>query len=77
MQVEIKVIDPQGRILLPKDWRNRYLKGNKAIVVYKGDHIEIRPFAKSDLTKFFDKVEVDLKSNLSDWHKVRKELRSS
>jgi len=76
MQVEIKNVDSQGRILLPKDWRDRHLKGKKAIVVYKGDIVEIRPFAKSDLTKYFDKVEVDLKSDLSDWHKVRKELRS-
>ena len=77
MQVEIKVVDDQGRILLPKDWRNRYLKGKKAIVVSKGDVVEIRPYAKSDLTKYFDKVEVDLKANLSDWHSVRKELRSA
>jgi bifunctional DNA-binding transcriptional regulator/antitoxin component of YhaV-PrlF toxin-antitoxin module len=76
MQVEIKTVDNQGRILLPKEWRDRHLKGKKAIIVYKGDLVEIRPFAKSDLTKYFDKVEVDLKSDLSDWHKVRKELRS-
>ena len=76
MQVEIKSVDSQGRILLPKDWRNRYLKGKKAIIIYKGDLVEIRPFTKSDLTKYFDKVEVDLKSDLSDWHKVKKELRS-
>jgi bifunctional DNA-binding transcriptional regulator/antitoxin component of YhaV-PrlF toxin-antitoxin module len=76
MQVEIKSVDNQGRILLPRDWRNRHLKGKKAIIVYKGDVVEIRPFTKSDLTKYFDKVEVDLKADLSDWHKVRKELRS-
>ena len=75
MQVEIKAVDDQGRILLPKDWRNRYLKGNKVIVVAKGDLVEIRPLTKSDLTKYFDKVEIDLKANLSDWHSVRKELR--
>jgi len=73
--VEIKSIDNQGRIILPKSWRDRYLKGRKAIIVYKGDLVEIRPFTKFDLTKHFDKVEVDLKSDLSDWHKVRKELR--
>jgi len=37
--------------------------------------IKISPNEKIDLTKFFDKVEVDLKSDLSDWHRVRKELR--
>lgn len=73
--MEIKSVDNQGRILLPKDWRDRYLKGKKAMLVYKGEVVEVRPFKKSDLTEYFDKVEVDLKSDLSDWHKVRKELR--
>jgi bifunctional DNA-binding transcriptional regulator/antitoxin component of YhaV-PrlF toxin-antitoxin module len=73
--VEIKSIDNQGRILLPKNWRSRYLKGKKAIIVSKGDVVEVRPFTKADLTKYFDSVEVDLKSDLSEWHKVRKELR--
>jgi len=53
------------------------LKGKKAIVVFKDELVEIRPFAKSDLTKYFDKVEIDVKSDFSDWHKVRKELRRS
>ena len=61
--------------MLPKEWRDRYLKGRKAIIVYKENVVEIRPFDKSDLTKYFDKLEVDLKSDLSDWHKVKKELR--
>ena len=74
MGVEVKTVDNQGRIILPKNWRDRYLKGKKAIVSFKGDLIEIRPFTKADLTKYFDKVEVDLKADLSDWHKVRKEL---
>jgi bifunctional DNA-binding transcriptional regulator/antitoxin component of YhaV-PrlF toxin-antitoxin module len=75
LEVEVKTVDNQGRIILPKNWRDRYLKGKKAIVYFKGDLIEIRPFTKADLTEYFDKVDVDLKADLSDWHKVRKELR--
>ena len=44
--------------------------------MYKEDVVEIRLFKKSDLTKYFDKVEVHLKSDLSDWHKVRKEIQT-
>jgi bifunctional DNA-binding transcriptional regulator/antitoxin component of YhaV-PrlF toxin-antitoxin module len=73
--MEIKTVDNQGRILLPKEWRDRYLKNKKAIVALKGDLVEIRPFESADLTKFFDTVEVDLKADLSDWHRVREELR--
>jgi bifunctional DNA-binding transcriptional regulator/antitoxin component of YhaV-PrlF toxin-antitoxin module len=75
LEVEIKTVDSQGRVMLPKKWRNRYLNGKKAVILSKGDVVEIRPFMKPDLTSFFDKVEIDLKSDLSDWHQVRKELR--
>ena len=75
MEVEVKTVDNQGRIILPKTWRDRYLKDKKAIVAFKGDLVEIRPFPKIDLTKYFDKAEVEVKSDLSEWHKVRKELR--
>jgi bifunctional DNA-binding transcriptional regulator/antitoxin component of YhaV-PrlF toxin-antitoxin module len=75
MKVEVKTVDTQGRIMLPKIWRDRYLKDKKAVVSQKGDLIEIRPFTDIDLTKYFDSIEVDLKADLSDWHKVREELR--
>jgi hypothetical protein len=75
LEVEIKCIDDQGRIILPKVWREKYLKNKKAIVSAKGDTIEIKPFAAIDLTEYFDKINIDLKADLSDWHKVRKELR--
>jgi bifunctional DNA-binding transcriptional regulator/antitoxin component of YhaV-PrlF toxin-antitoxin module len=75
LEVEVKTVDSQGRIILPKNWRDRYLEGKKAIVSLKGDTIEIRPFTQVDLTKYFDKVDVEIKADLSEWHKVRKELR--
>ena len=75
MEMEVKTVDTQGRIMLPKIWRDRYLKDKKAVVSQKGNLIEIRPFADIDLTKYFDSIEVDLKADLSDWHKVREELR--
>lgn len=71
----MKTVDNQGRIMLPKNWRDRYLKDKKAVITQKGDVIEIRPFEDIDLTKYFDSIEVDLKSDLSDWHNVREELR--
>jgi hypothetical protein len=58
-----------------KTWREKYLKNKKAIIQAKGDTIEIKPLPSVDLTEYFDKIEVDVKADLSDWHKVRKELR--
>ncbi len=75
MEVEVKTVDPQGRIMLPKAWRKRLLKDKKVVISQKGGLIEIRSFEEIDLTKYFDSIEVDLKADLGDWHKVREELR--
>jgi len=75
LELEVKGVDEQGRIILPKAWREKYLKNKKAIVSTKGDTLEIKPYSAVDLTEYFDKMDVDIKADLSDWHKVRKELR--
>jgi bifunctional DNA-binding transcriptional regulator/antitoxin component of YhaV-PrlF toxin-antitoxin module len=75
--VKTRTVDKQGRITLPKAWRDRYLKGRKVIVRSEGDIVEIRLFNNMDLAKHFDTVAVDLKADLSDWSKVKKELLSS
>jgi len=75
IEVVIKEVDKQGRIVIPKSWREKYLKKPRILMKIRGEVIEIRPEKPSDLTKFFDVMEVDIKSDLSDWHKVRKELR--
>jgi len=41
----------------------------------KGDRLEIIPQGDVDLTEFFDRAEVDVRSDLSDWHAVKRELR--
>lgn len=51
------------------------MKEKKVIVSQKGEIIEIRPFTKIDLAEYFDRADAELKSDLSEWHKVRKELR--
>ena len=74
-QLEIKDVDEQGRIIIPKKWRNKLLKGGKVVMRLKDDSIEITPFRQGDLTRFFDTAVADVKSDLEDWHAVRKELR--
>ncbi|GAB6286585.1 MAG: AbrB/MazE/SpoVT family DNA-binding domain-containing protein [Methanoregula sp.] len=70
--VEIKTVDAQGRIILPKLWRNR-LRTNSVIVIDEDDRLEIRP-ADADLSRFVDAVEVDVE-HFEDYHKLRKGLR--
>ena len=64
-------------LILPKNQRDRNLKEKekKPTAAIKGDLMEINPTNKSDRTKHFDKVQVDLKSDLCEWPKVRKELK--
>jgi bifunctional DNA-binding transcriptional regulator/antitoxin component of YhaV-PrlF toxin-antitoxin module len=75
MRPILKDIDEQGRIVIPAEWRKKYLRGSKVILRNRGEVLEIRPREKVDLTAFFDRAEVEIKSNLSDWHALRRELR--
>ena len=71
-KVEIRPVDAQGRIILPKIWRNR-LKTNSVLVIDEDDRLEIRP-ADADLSRFVDAVEVG-GEHFDDYHKLRKGLR--
>ncbi|ASJ08682.1 AbrB family transcriptional regulator [Thermococcus siculi] len=57
--VEVKRVDPQGRLVLPKSWREKW--GNEVIVVEFEDRIEILPRKRPRLSRFFDILEVELK----------------
>ena len=56
--VEVRRIDPQGRLVLPKSWREKW--GNEVILVELDDRIEIIPRKKPNLSKFFDIIDVDI-----------------
>ena len=71
-KVEIKTVDTQGRIILPKAWRNR-LKTNAVVIIDEDDRLEIRP-ADADLSRFVDAVEVTVEQ-FEDYHKLRKGLK--
>jgi AbrB family looped-hinge helix DNA binding protein len=71
-KVEIRPVDSQGRIILPKSWRNR-LKTNSVVIIDEDSRLEIRP-ADADLSRFVDAVEVEVE-HFDDYHKMRKGLR--
>jgi bifunctional DNA-binding transcriptional regulator/antitoxin component of YhaV-PrlF toxin-antitoxin module len=70
----LKKVDKQGRLVFPKKWREKYLKDGIVLMKIEGEKIIIEPSKKIDLTKFFDSVEVDIQSDLSEWKKVKREL---
>ena len=71
-KVEIRPVDTQGRIILPKSWRNR-LRTRSVLIIDEDDRLEIRP-ADADLSRFVDAVEVD-GEHFDDYHKLRKGLK--
>jgi len=72
--VIIKDLDKQGRLVLPKEWREKYVKRGKVVLKVEKDRIVIKPYELADLTEFFDKIEVDIKSDLCEWKSVMREL---
>jgi len=70
----IKRVDKQGRLVLPKEWREKYAESGLVVVRIEGERIVLEPLKLPDLTKFFDSVEVYLESDLSDWKSVKGEL---
>ncbi|USS41079.1 AbrB/MazE/SpoVT family DNA-binding domain-containing protein [Thermococcus aggregans] len=59
MIMEIKRIDRQGRVVIPKEWRDKW--GDEIILIELDDRIEILPRKKPNLSRFFDMVEVEIK----------------
>ena len=54
MKKEIKKVDSQGRIILPRNWREKELKDvEEFIISEEEDILNIIPNKKIDLTQFF------------------------
>lgn len=69
-----KGIDEQGRIIISKKLKKYKIK--EKVVIRSGEgKIELIPLEEKELTKYFDMATANIKADLSDWHKVRKELR--
>jgi len=75
LQVEERRVDSQGRISLPADWRREVLGGAEGVVlIRRGEELVVRPKRSRRPSEFFDSIEVDLDSDISDWHAVKREL---
>lgn len=67
---ETKKVDSQGRIVLPRKWREKELKeGDEVIIIEDEGILKIIPKKKIDLTQFFDSLEFDddLVDKLENW----------
>jgi len=72
----VRRIDKFGRVLLPLEWRRKYLKKTRLITMEIRDgELVIRPLETPDLTCFFDSIEVDVDPEVfEDYNKLKKAL---
>jgi AbrB family looped-hinge helix DNA binding protein len=69
-EVVIKRVDSQGRIVIPKEWRDKF-NTDEFILVLKDDRIELYPRV-SNLTKLIDSIDVE--ELPSDWHELKRKV---
>jgi AbrB family looped-hinge helix DNA binding protein len=69
-KVVIKRVDIQGRIVIPKEWRDKF-NTDEFILVLKDDRIELYPRV-SNLTKLIDSINVE--ELPSDWHELKRKV---
>ena len=68
----IKKVDRQGRITIPKEWRD-LLRADGFVTVLSEDKIELYP-KRASLSKFFDSIGVD--ELPEDWHELERRCLS-
>ncbi|MGQ4891423.1 MAG: AbrB/MazE/SpoVT family DNA-binding domain-containing protein [Candidatus Njordarchaeia archaeon] len=72
-EIVIKELDDQGRLVLPARWRKRN-KAKKIKLIIRDTEIIIKPVRTVKLSQLFDTIEVDVKSPLTNWKKLKKEM---
>ena len=68
MGIDVKKLDRHGRIVIPKEWREKH--GDEVIVLVLDDRVEILP-RKGNIMRFADSIEID---ELEEWEEMRDEL---
>ncbi len=72
--VEVKKVDAQGRFVIPSDWRNEALREtDEVFVIKRKEYLKIIPKKETDLTKFFDKIDLGV-SSIKDWKTFEKKM---
>ncbi|MEM2936669.1 MAG: AbrB/MazE/SpoVT family DNA-binding domain-containing protein [Candidatus Bathyarchaeia archaeon] len=75
LHVVVKKVDRQGRLVLPREWRERVLKETDEVVLLMSDHSLMIVPHNIDLSRYVNSVEVDVE-NFADYHALRRELRT-
>jgi bifunctional DNA-binding transcriptional regulator/antitoxin component of YhaV-PrlF toxin-antitoxin module len=72
--VEVKKVDSHGRIILPVDWREAEIGESREVYIIKRKgYLKLVPKRRVDLTKYFDKVDLGIKS-IGSWSEFEKKI---
>ncbi len=70
----MKFVDNEGRVVLPKKWRDKHLKGQTVLMKIQDGKITIEEYKLPDLTQLINSVDADIESDLDDWKGVKRDL---
>jgi bifunctional DNA-binding transcriptional regulator/antitoxin component of YhaV-PrlF toxin-antitoxin module len=72
--VEVRKVDAQERLILPADWREAKIGESRELYVIKRKgYLKLVPKRRVDLTKYFDKVDLGVKS-IDSWSEFEKKI---
>ncbi|TMS42305.1 MAG: AbrB/MazE/SpoVT family DNA-binding domain-containing protein [Methanobacterium sp.] len=74
MEQIMKFVDNEGRVVLPKKWRDKHLKGQAVLMKIQDGKITIEEYKLPDLTQLINSVDADIESDLDDWKGVKRDL---
>ena len=72
--VEVKKLDPQGRLILPADWRESEVGEDRELyIVKRKGYLKIVPKRRVDLTEDFDRIDLGVEA-IGSWKEFEKKF---
>jgi len=73
VEVQVKEVDPQGRISIPIEWRKDW-KSRKLVLIRRRDRIEVVPVEPTLPSSLFDSIRISENVDFTDPHSLKKAL---
>jgi len=70
----MKYVDKEGRLVLPKEWRDKHLKSRAVLLKIHDGKITIEEYKLPNLNDLIDSIDADIKADLDDWKGVKRDI---
>ncbi|NYB28151.1 MAG: AbrB/MazE/SpoVT family DNA-binding domain-containing protein [Methanobacteriaceae archaeon] len=74
MEMIMKYVDKEGRLVLPKKWRDKHLKSQAVLLKIQDGKITIEEYKLPDLSQLINSVDAEIEADLDDWKGVKRDL---